>query len=399
MNALSNNFLNIERLNFENELENFIIRAYFILLSFTALMSVFDQIPLFSGSFTSLANVGIFPAFKFIKDLMVVILFFSLLPLYLYRANSKSVIGFLALFVFILISAIYTVIQNREIYVLAGFRWILPVAIIYLLSVVDVKKIEKPIVMLMVYLLIVNFSTQIYQLIFMPHWFGTTDFGMSKRVMGIFMAPNTSAFFSCGVLAYALYKKEELGKINLLIVALVSILSISLTKSGTGILSLMILLTILFFPIRYMLLGFAFLAITLPLVIFNLDTILNRENYLALSGVGRLRIMYDAFQNIGFISNEFGYHTNTTNLLYTMLEPGKIFEANDSIVASIQGNLGYIGTSIYAASVIVFFTQAVYEKNKGKLSILAVLVIFGMTTVSFEVFPMIYMLPLLFRLS
>ncbi|HGF7155761.1 TPA: hypothetical protein AB5C39_003935, partial [Vibrio mimicus] len=66
MIAISNNILGIKRLHHEEEIEDLVIKIYFILLSFTAVMSIFDQIPMYSGTFTTLASAGIFPIFKFI---------------------------------------------------------------------------------------------------------------------------------------------------------------------------------------------------------------------------------------------------------------------------------------------------------------------------------------------
>ncbi|HFG1893495.1 TPA: hypothetical protein ACGF3M_003688, partial [Vibrio cholerae] len=99
---------------------------------------------------------------------------------------------------------------------------------------------------------------------------------------------------------------------------------------------------------------------------------------------------------VGFLSGEFGYNTNTANLLFSMLDPTKVYEASDSIIASIQGNLGYLGFAMYLSVVIYFTYTALIDKNSSKLSIIAVFVIFGMTTVTFEAFPMIYLLPIIY---
>ncbi|EGR2126943.1 hypothetical protein D0B82_14605, partial [Vibrio cholerae] len=74
MIATPNNILCIKRLHHEEEIEDLVIKLYFILLSFTTVMSVFDQIPMYSGTFTTLASAGIFPFFKFIKDILIVLL-------------------------------------------------------------------------------------------------------------------------------------------------------------------------------------------------------------------------------------------------------------------------------------------------------------------------------------
>ncbi|AVH31561.1 hypothetical protein [Vibrio fluvialis] len=396
MIAVSNNILGIKRLNYEQEIESLVIKLYFILLSFTTVMSVFDQIPMYSGTFTTLASTGIFPIFKFIKDILVVVLLFAMLPLFLYRSKTPLFITTLLFFLFVIISAAYTLFTTKEIYFLAGFRWILPVFIILFLGVIDLKKFEKLAVYLISYIFFINVLTQIYQLAFMPHWFGTTEFGMSSRVIGIFMAPNTSAFFTCTAIAFLTYKKDYFSRTTIVAMLLFGMLSIFLTRSGTGLITLVALLVILFVPMRYLILALLSLVIVLPIIFLNLDGLLNRENYVALSGFGRLNLMMMAFKNVGFLSGEFGYNTNTANLLFTMLDPAKVYEAADSIIASVQGNLGYLGSIMYLGVVIYFAYKALVNKNSARLSIIAVYVIFGMTTVTFEVFPMIYLLPIIY---
>lgn len=396
MIATSNNILGIKRLNHEEEIESLVIKLYFILISFTTVMSVFDQIPMYSGAFTTLASVGIFPIFKFIKDILVVVLLFSLLPLFLYRSKTPLLITTLLLFLFVIISAAYTLVNTKEIYFLAGFRWILPVFMIMLIRVVDIKKFENLAVYLISYIFFINVLTQVYQLAYMPHWFGTTEFGMSSRVIGIFMAPNTSAFFTCTAIAFLTYKKNYFSRITIISLFLFGMLSIFLTRSGTGLITLVALLVIFFVPMRYLILAALSLIVILPIIFLNLDSLLNRENYVALSGFGRLNLMMTAFQNVGLLSGEFGYNTNTANLLFSILEPAKVYEAADSIIASVQGNLGYLGSIMYLGVVIYFTYKALKNKNGARLSIIAVYVIFGMTTVTFEVFPMIYLLPIIY---
>ncbi|ENM5895083.1 hypothetical protein NTH50_003242 [Vibrio mimicus] len=396
MIAISNNILGIKRLHHEEEIEDLVIKIYFILLSFTAVMSIFDQIPMYSGTFTTLASAGIFPIFKFIKDILVVVLFLALLPLFLYRSKTPVFITTLLFGLFVVISAGYTYFTTKEIYFLAGFRWILPIFIIIFLGVIDFQKFEKTAVYLISYIFIINIATQIYQLAFMPHWFGTTEFGMSSRVMGIFMAPNTSAFFTCTAIAFLAYKKEFFSRTTIISLLLLGTFSIFLTRSGTGLITLVALLMIFIVPMRYIIFAALALAIILPIILLNLDSLLNRENYVALSGIGRFNLMMAEFQNVGFLSGEFGYNTNTANLLFSMLDPAKVYEAADSIIASVQGNLGYLGSIMYLSVVIYFTYKALTNKNGARLSIIAVYVIFGMTTVTFEVFPMIYLLPIIY---
>ncbi|WP_262359261.1 hypothetical protein [Vibrio mimicus] len=333
MIAISNNILGIKRLHHEEEIEDLVIKIYFILLSFTAVMSIFDQIPMYSGTFTTLASAGIFPIFKFIKDILVVVLFLALLPLFLYRSKTPVFITILLFGLFVVVSAAYTYFTTKEIYFLAGFRWILPVFIIMFLGVIDFKKFEKTAVYLISYIFIINIATQIYQLAFMPHWFGTTEFGMSSRVMGIFMAPNTSAFFTCTAIAFLAYKKEYFSRTTIISLLLLGTFSIFLTRSGTGLITLVALLMIFIVPMRYIIFAALALTIILPIILLNLDSLLNRENYVALSGIGRFNLMMAEFQNVGFLSGEFGYNTNTANLLFSMLDPAKVYEAADSIIA------------------------------------------------------------------
>ncbi|MCX2532803.1 hypothetical protein OQ486_04815 [Plesiomonas shigelloides] len=397
MVSRTNNIFGIERINYEKNIENVVIRLYFILISFTSVMSVFDQIPMYSGTFTTLSSVGVFPAFKFIKDIILAVLFFALLPIFLYRAKNKTLIFTLLFLLFVFISAFYTYFTTREIYFLAGFRWILPVFIIIMLEVIELKKTERAFTCLILYIFIVNISTQIYQLAFMPHWFGTSGFGLSSRVMGIFMAPNTSAFFTCTAIAFLAYKKNYFGVKQVMAIISLGFISILLTRSGTGLITLVVLLTIFLIPMRYIIFSALALSIVLPIIFTNLDGLLNRENYVALSGIGRLNLIISSFERVGVLSSEFGYNTNTANLLFSMLEPTKNYEAADSIVASIQGNLGYFGSVMYICAVFYFIYNALKNKNGARLSIICVYAIFGMTTVIFEAFPMIYLLPIIYR--
>ncbi|MCY9844238.1 hypothetical protein [Vibrio caribbeanicus] len=373
------------------ELEIWSSRLIFLIISFTGVMSFFDQVPMYSSDFKTLASVGVFPYFKLIKDILIFLLFIILFPQYLMKYKSKLEIFIISLLTTtIIISFSYSYYLHADFYVLSGLRWVFPLYILIFLSAVNLFKERKNLEIIVYTLVFINFFSQIMQLALMPHWFGTSDFGISKRVMGIFMAPNTTAFFLCASISIIMYSKNFSFREKLLSFFIVMI-SIYFTKSGAGYVVLLIVTTLKLLDKKHLLPGVITICTLAIFLLYHLDSILGRENYLLLSGGDRLKLVLDIYDKIGVYSDEFGQYTNTANLMMSIFQPYLPLQATDSTFASVQGNLGYLGSFLYFSFILYVFIYCVIKKNKSAFSLLFVFFLFGFTTIIFEVYPVIYL--------
>jgi hypothetical protein len=269
----------------------------------------------------------------------------------------------------------------------AGLRWFLPVLLFMvfrgLAGNVKIEMLTK----LLYTLLSVCVVLQVLQLFFMPPLYGTIGSGLAARVPGFFIFPNTTAFFaSVATSCVLVFGTSRFMRASSIILCAASS---GLAQSGTGIL-VSILLVLFYFFGRYRKLILCVAPLVLIPLLFFLDEITGRGDFLALSGGGRLEVFSRIVSTTFTSYDSFGLFTNTGVLM-----SGRFFDNGndlatvaDSMFAAMAGNLGMY-------SLLVMFSLACYIKKRTEaidwlklMPIVAVYFLFSFTTIISEAYPM-----------
>lgn len=266
---------------------------------------------------------------------------------------------------------------------MVGLRWLLPLILFMAMKEwsrdIDFSSAIPWLILGMLLCLFV----QLLQLFLMTPIFGQILPGIAARTPGIFIAPNTTSFFAATSAALCMVLKPDRRWFQVRVLALAFTIAV-LTQSGTGLVAVSVLgLRCAFSRQRTL---FWLIALVAIIVVFpNLDSLTMRKDYVELSGGGRidalLRIVSNAWQAV----NNFGLYTNAANLLSSHPE---LQIAPDSLVASWIGNFGAF-TLVATLLMIGFVALNMRDIDWTRaLPCVLVFVIFAMTTVVFEAFPM-----------
>ncbi|MDI9332850.1 MAG: hypothetical protein QM533_00585 [Cytophagales bacterium] len=288
-----------------------------------------------------------------------------------------ALIFYLVIFM-IIISAYY----NGLIVALIGFRWLLPFLIFLLIGEWS-KNIDKEFFSKIILIsLIACLTFQVIQLFIMPPIFGEIFFGLAARTPGYFIAPNSAAFFGCSCAGLVLVVHGYRGKMAF--TALLTAFCISaLAQSGTGLIvaSLLIFWYFIYPNLKLYIIGVFFFG---PLIFSNLNLLTGRDNYVEISGGGRLEVLQHIFyDSIGSLTT-FGKYTNAANLIS---ENPENQVALDSLIAAWIGNFGVLWP-LATILTILFIIFNIHQFNKNVFGPAMVFLLFSMTTIVFEAFPM-----------
>lgn len=360
-----------------NSLQRRLILLGFIIVPF---ISIGELLALFSGQLLSQTS-NLTGVFKFSKDLIFIILILIGVFDYLLRNEiSRKAFAFMSLVIVITVPPLLIGFGNELLLMAAGLRWIIPVLLpVFIFKALNKELIER-ISIYIFYLLITHLIVQIFQMFFAGAWYGTSAFGLNLRNPGLFLIPNTGAFFTISCLYYSLFIAEFSVRKKTFI-TIISGASVFLTLSGTG---LVVLFFVVFFYVaKIQMIKWLFFLIPVGMVFlyFSVTFISARdENYVQESGGTRLSIFFESFMESNLVSTEFGAGTNTAVLL------GK-GEIMDSTFASLIVNLGYFGFFSVLALVVISFCYAVISKNRALFVFISIFSLFGFTTIIFEVYP------------
>ena len=278
---------------------------------------------------------------------------------------------------------VFSALVNGPIVALLGIRWSLPFLLFFILRDWARAIERKQAIRWLMAGMITCLAAQIYQLFNMPPVFGEVLPGIPARTPGIFIAPNSTAFFACASAAFILALSGGLGKFSAVCIALAIIISL-LAQSGTG----MIVSFILGFraltskrPAIFWTISLLIVLATVP----NLDSLTQRDDYVSASGGGRLKVLADITQKSALEIHNFGVFTNAANL---QSDNPKDQVAADSLVASWIGNFGGAAPLLFALTClfITFNMRKVNWKIAAPCAI--TFAFFSMTTIVFEAFPM-----------
>ena len=374
--------VNIPRLSF------LVINTVVVLVVVTGvLQNLFEIWTLFlnkSYSFTAYEGPLVF---KIFKDVFVV--FLIILSLVFGWLKKSKPLTLETLFCMLMVVSLFffSSMANGVMIAAAGLRWFLPVILFMVFrSFAGDVKIEM-LTKLLYALLSVCVGLQVLQLFYMPPIYGVIGPDLAARVPGFFIFPNTTAFFaSVATSCVLVYGTSHFMRVSSVILCAVSS---GLAQSGTGIL-VSLFLTLFYFLGRYRKLIICVAPLVLIPILFFLDDITGRDDFLALSGGGRLEIFSRIVATKFASFDSFGLFTNTG-----VLVSGRFFEGGDdvaivadSMFAAMAGNLG-----LY--SLLVVFSLACYLWNRTAeidwprlMPVAGVYLLFSFTTIISEAYPM-----------
>jgi len=358
------------------------IQRKLVLLGFIIVpfISIGELFALFSGALLSQSS-NITGVFKFSKDIIFILLILLGTLDYIFSNTlNKKVILYSFLTILIVLPPILLSIGSDLLFLASGLRWLIPVLLPVFLYRIITEDLLKKLSIYIFYLLLIHFLMQIFQMFFASSWYGTSAFGLNLRNPGLFLIPNTGAFFTIACLYFTLFISEYSQK-KKIFVLIISALSVFLTLSGTGLVVFMFILLLNFSNIRQLKWFVLMIPFAILFVLFFVDFLSARdENYLEKSGGTRLSIFVDNFADAQIISQEFGLGTNTAVLL------GK-GEIMDSTFVSLVVNLGFIGFFFVVGALMVFIFFSIVSGNKPFFVFLSVFTLFSFTNIVFEVYP------------
>lgn len=321
--------------------------------------------------------------YKALKDVLYVSVFGAII----YRAQKigRSPLTDYSgiLITLILFMVILSMLDNGFVAGLIGLRWVFPFILFLLIGdwseVLDTAA-AVPWILLG---LAGSLAVQVYQLFHMPPVFGEIFPGVPARTPGFFVAPNSTAFFACVSAACVMVFAPTKLRFSVLAVGL-ALMGSTLAQSGTGMVVAVLLgLRLMCGRHRYAFWGIT--LCTLALALPNLDFLTMRENYVELSGGGRVGAFLDIARESAFTVSRFGLYTNTANLQSANPEDQL---APDSLIASWVGNFGFFAllATVLSALFIRYRMRSVVWSRA--MPCVLVFGIFSMTTIVFEAFPM-----------
>jgi hypothetical protein len=355
-----------------------------LLLLATLPQNYYDLSAIFAGQPLALYTYQGPIVLKLGKDFVYLLLFgIALWDGMIERRSPLEDFGTLVVLIIGMLFAV-SLVQNGAFVALIGVRWTLPFLLFFVLrhwaSELDTRVAARWVMAG----LVLAVGAQFAQVALMPPVYGEVLPGIPARTPGIFLLPNSAAFFGCSsaacILAFPGSSTAQRGWAVLL-----SIVTSALAQSGTGVIVSMVL------ALRWMTTGrpltFWCLTVAAVAAVFpNLEQIMGREvDYLAESGGGRIEVLLGIARDAMTAVDNFGSYTNAANLQADN-PAGEV--AVDSLVAAWIGNFGL------AALPVLFLVAlfAAYRMDdidwKRAAPCVLVLVLFSFTTVVFEAFPM-----------
>lgn len=353
------------------------------LLIAVLLQNYYDLMEIFSGAPLALYAYEGPIIYKIGKD----VLYISLLIAIFWRAKvlGRLPLTDYSLSIALVVTLLFFVsmLSNGPIIAALGVRWSLPLFLFLILRdwtfVLDTRAAARWLFIGM----ILCFGAQVYELFNMPPVFGELLPGVSARTPGIFLAPNSAAFFACASAACILVFSMNHRRFKWSAV-LLSILISVLAQSGTGmVVSFLLLLRLMVGhrPFLFWSIGLIGIGISMP----NLDLLTQRDDYVSLSGGGRIEVLADITRNSAFSISNFGLYTNAANL--NSANPEEQVAA-DSLIASWIGNFGAASLIVLALlSLFIIFRMRNVDWRLASPCVI-VFALFSMTTIVFEAFPM-----------
>lgn len=194
-----------KRLSFilsHSEIISFIIMLGILI---TPLLNLGEVLALIKGDIESQSKLYTPIYVKLLKDIIMISLIFFLAQVYFKKINIFYLLLILFFILDLLVCINYTLFFNEGSYIIFGLRWIYPLFILLLgIKSFNEKYLGKGFEKTLIFIFMVHFIFQIYEMLFASTWFGSVG-NFSLRNPGIFLLPNTGAFFSVIILYWMLF--------------------------------------------------------------------------------------------------------------------------------------------------------------------------------------------------
>ena len=326
---------------------------------------------------------------KIIKDILIVIVLFLSFIRCLEKGFSKQYLPYL-LILFFLTLIIFINSSSNFMMAIAGVRWCLPFFLIFLLiDIVDLNLLHK-ITKILSVLIIAQTMLQIYEMFYMPAYFGVNYFNMSGRLPGFFAGANIAGPFASFVFFMIRYFSSFKKKVKISLLT-ISSFSVFLAMSSTGV---GLLLFLLIFPFllksNYKFLALIVIIPIFILTIINLDTITGRGEGGSEASFGtRIEILKEQINESELISSNFGKATNTAiNLRNQLRLIQKDAYIADALYTSILSNYGLVFLTGYILLLIVLLFNIFRKNDEALILFLIVIILSGTTLILVEIFPL-----------
>ncbi|MHC4153367.1 MAG: hypothetical protein ACYST6_00355 [Planctomycetota bacterium] len=353
-------------------------------LALTPLFNVFEVLALMKGTLTSQSRVLTPIYIKLVKDLVLLMI--------ICLGGSSALLGRRVLseksfwlFVFSVLLSFCLSVFNQEYWLtLAGVRHLLPFAVLFSVYGITNDEFQGKLAKLLAILFVVGLTIQLFQLFCAVSWYEPNLWGLSRRNPGFYLIPSSMAMFSL-ITMYYLYHYYPSGVFRNLCVYMLGPLSVLLTASGTGIVSLgLFMFTIAYFRTRPKSIVILVCISLLLLILVFLPNLTGRDDvYVSLSM--RLAKLSDVWtQNRQLLSTHFGYGTNAAVLLKNTYDIGPPPLITDSTFTAIIVSYGCLPLVFF----ILFIAEAVgFRVRMIQANFIVIFVTFMLTTQIFELFP------------
>lgn len=364
------------------KIQSFQINLIVIGLLLVPFLSVGELLALFNGELLSQSE-NLTGLFKGSKDILFILLILLGFVSYLLSNRiNKNVIPYFIAATISVIPAIILSSSNDLFSIASGLRWWLPMILpIFIYRAVN-QDFLQTLTLYLCALLVLHFFFQILELFYASSWYGSSTFGFNLRNPGLFLIPNTGAFFSIAVLYVVLFI-GNMSVIRKFIFTMLASASVFLATSAAGFVTLLIIIIFYYFNRIKPIFLFLFLPLFFILTYYFLEFFLSNRggyNFIKNSGGPRFDIMVDRFFGTDFISSSFGFGTNT----FVMMGDGAVL---DSTYASLLVNLGFFGFFIFMIMLLFALFYSIFTRNKSQFVFLVVFSLFALTNIVYEVYP------------
>ena len=265
--------------------------------------------------------------------------------------------------------------------IISGIRWISPFILFLFLGDLRFSFYQK-LTNLLEIIIFIGLILQFYQLFNMNGIYGISIAGFSMRNPGYYLSPSSMSAFSMTTLFFV--HNFERNNRKRFLYSIVVTLSVFLTASGSGILSLFLYILFLIFKKVNPYLIITILLILLTFFIGLLPLITGREDIMD-SPLGRIDILLENMSlDKLFFSSKFGIATNTFINLRPDLLDSQVAIIADSMINSTIINCGLLFLIIL---IYIIFLKPIYKYRKIGLLFLFINSPFFLSTVIFELYP------------
>lgn len=349
----------------------------------TVLQNYFDIEAILSGATLNLTAYEGPIVFKLLKDFLYLTLLALITRIAIKTRRLPITKSSLAFGLVMLLSFVISAALNDLTIAVIGLRWAIPFVIFLLLRDLALRVNPKRGTFWLLFAMLACLCAQIYELFYMPPIYGEILGGWPARTPGFFLAPNSTAFFACCCCACISVFAHDEHRIRVTAACIAMVICL-LAQSGTGIVTATVLL-IWIANSRFSLLSMGAAAIIGALVFWNLNTITMRDDFVAVSGGNRIDVFIDTFSTALTSIGNFGIYTNAGTLQENAFA---INFAADSLWASWFGNFGILAPVQLALVTIFVLKDMKTVYWRAAFPCVLVFLLFSMTTIIFEAFPM-----------